>query len=521
MFEFVSSYIERLQLLPLEGMVVVACSGGTDSLCLLHLLHRLCGPGRRYPDVRLHVAHLDHQLRGEAGARDAEQVRQLAESWGLAVSVGSVDVPALARLEHRSLEDAARVARYGFLRSVAQGQPIVVAHHQDDQVETLLLHWLRGGGIASMVGLQPRQGDIIRPLLAVRRVDTVAYCQRYALCPLEDISNLDVRFVRNRLRHEVLPLLEQINPGIRETILRNAEVLQADLAWIEEQVQFYWSQMVTNEQSQCIEFDLARLCQLPISLQRHLLRRASAQLNAGQSSLELRHYRLLEALMARSQSLAAVTLHFPDRLHVIRQGMSLILSTLREQSEAMASPAAFSDCPDGVMLPVPGYAVVPGTSWTACAELVEPAVVEQVQLAWLNDDWSRVWQLLPSSATTVYVDAACLRNNVTQGPQDGASWLLVRTRSPGDRIRPLGMAYEKKVQDVLVDRRIPQAKRASLPLFFSDQHCVWLAGVQIDDRVRLTYQTRAIVRLSIVPTQDVDKDFYNGNKEEKTDVDET
>src|SRR5260370_31255249 len=163
MLDTIRAYLEQHHLLPEQGTIVVAVSGGADSLCLLHLLHQLCGPGKQYPAVQLHVAHLKHQLRGQESERDATIVAQLARSWDLPVTIGSIGVSALARQEQRSLEDAARVARYRFLHEVAQGQLIAVAHHQDDQVETLLLHWLRGGGLASMVGLQPRQHDIILP----------------------------------------------------------------------------------------------------------------------------------------------------------------------------------------------------------------------------------------------------------------------------------------------------------------------------------------------------------------------
>src|SRR5947209_393196 len=178
----VDIYIEQHQLLPNSGSIVVAVSGGADSLCLLHVLHQLCGgPGRRYPNVYLHVAHLNHRLRGKASSEDADYVAQLAAAWNLPATVGEIDVPGLAREEKRSLEDAARTARYRFLREVAQGQPIAVAHHADDQVETILLHWLRGSGLNGMVGMSPRQQDIIRPLLAVTHAQAVAYCQQHTL----------------------------------------------------------------------------------------------------------------------------------------------------------------------------------------------------------------------------------------------------------------------------------------------------------------------------------------------------
>ena len=294
MLETVAAYIERHHLLPASGEIIVAVSGGADSLCLLHLLHRLCGPGKRYPELRLHVAHLNHKLRGEASAQDAAVVAQIATAWGLPVTVGELDVPALARQERRSLEDAARTARYRFLREVAYGQPIAVAHHADDQVETLLLHWLRGGGLAGMVGILPRQQDIIRPLLEISHAQTIAYCRQHQIVPLEDISNTDPRFLRNRIRHELLPLLESLNPGIRATLLRNAEVMRVDAEWIEAQVDASWSTVVLAEQDDSVRLNLAALVALPLSIQRHLLRRVTANLCAGQSPLELRHYILIE-----------------------------------------------------------------------------------------------------------------------------------------------------------------------------------------------------------------------------------
>ena len=396
----------------------------------------------------------------------------------------------LARQERRSLEDAARVARYRFLREVAQGQLIAVAHHQDDQVETLLLHWLRGGGLASMVGLQPRQQDIIRPLLCVTHADTLAYCEQHHLVPLEDTSNSDLQFLRNRIRHEFLPLLTELNPGIRETLLRNAETMRVDFAWIEDQIDAYWPQIVSSEENGCIRLRLSIL-RLPLSLQRHLLRRVTARLNAGQSPLELRHYHLIEQLMDRQASRATFTLHLPNYLHVSRTGD--MLEFKQHMSEDSARTEGLAESVE-VPLPIPGQVTVPSTSWTATAEMLPDEFLWQVRTALQRQDWAAVWQILPSTPYTVYVDADKLSNNQEYCT---SPVLYVRTRRNGDRIRPLGMAYEKKVQDILVDKHIPRTERDQLPLFFAPTHCVWLAGVHLDDRVRLTRETCNVVRLSI------------------------
>ena len=485
---FVATYIDEHQLLPSRGEIVIGVSGGADSLCLLHLLHQLCGPGKRYPGVRLHAAHLNHKLRGDAGDRDAAAVASIVESWGLPLTLGEIDVPALARTERRSLEDAARTARYRFLRQVAHGQPIAVAHHADDQVETLLLHWLRGSGLAGMVGMLPRQQDIIRPLLEVHHVQAVAYCQEHAIVPLEDLSNTDPRFLRNRIRHELLPLLESLNPGIHDTLLRNAEVMRVDLAWLEAQVDAYWPGVVITEQSDTIKLHVQAFLAVPLALQRHLLRRVAARLCDGQSPLEIRHYTLIEQLLATHHDRQERTLHLPQQLRVRYNFNELIFEHLVDVGPGVAPTRKQRDAgEEAALLPVPGRVEVPGTRWLAAAEPLPGELMGKVREALRSEDWPQVWRLLPATRYSVYIDGDV-----------AGSFLQVRTRRPGDRLQPLGMQYEKKVQDIFVDRHIARAERGTVPVFFSASHCIWLAGVCLDERVRLTSKTRRIVRLSII-----------------------
>ena len=485
MLETVTSYIERHHLLPKAGEIVVAVSGGADSLCLLHLLHRLCGPGKRYPGLRLRIAHLNHKLRGEAGTRDAAAVAGIAAAWGLPITVSEIDVPALARRERRSLEDAARVARYRFLREAAHGQPIAIAHHADDQVETLLLHWLRGAGLAGMVGMLPRQQDIIRPLLEVSHAETVAYCRRHGIVPVEDASNTDPHFLRNRIRHELLPLLESLNPGIRATLLRAADVMRVDAGWIEGQVDACWPVVVIAELDTSTRLSLSALLVLPLSIQRHLLRRVAARLCAGQSPLELRHYMLIEDLLHRQNTRERLVLDLPHRLLVTREAEQAVFERL--QVDVTKQPLPAQEENRAALLPIPGRTPVPGTPWLAVAETLPTELLQKVRSALSRGDRSAVWQLLSPTSYAVYVDADMI-----------GSSLQVRTRRPGDRIQPLGMAHEKKVQDVLVDKHIARADRSRIPLFLSESHSVWLAGICLDDRVRLTSRTRHILCLSIM-----------------------
>ena len=489
--------------------MIVAVSGGADSLCLLHLLHRLCGPGKRYPAVTLHAAHLNHLLRGDASAQDAAAVARIVADWGLPFHNGEIDVPALARSEHRSIEDAARLARYRFLREVASGQPIAVAHHADDQVETLLLHYLRGSGLPGMVGMLPRQQDIIRPLLEVTHAQTVEYCQQHNITPVEDLSNADPAYTRNRIRHQLLPLIESINPGFRATLLRSAAVMRDDLDYIETQIDASWPQVIGSEQQDFITLRVATLAELPLSLQRHLLRRVTARLCGGQSPLEPRHYALIEQLFQRPSDRQPRPLDLPQRLRVTRilheatfERLSTYVGTQftspLQEDAINRVPTAESSLSVEVTLPIPGEVAVPGTPWIARAELLTDSLLEKVKDALRREDWSEVWHLLPASRYVVYINASHV-----------GSSLRVRTRHPGDRLQPFGMMHEKKVQDILVDNHIARPARESIPLFFSATHCIWLAGIVLDERVRLTGTTELVARLSIVPDSDQGGDKPN------------
>lgn len=485
MLEKVIACIDRYRLLPGVGKVVVGVSGGADSLCLIHLLRQICGPGKRYPGVELQAAHLSHMLRGAEGEHDAQVVAHTMETWGVPFTLGRIDVPALARREKRSLEDAARVARYRFLREVAGGQPIAVAHHADDQVETLLLHWLRGSGLAGLVGMPSRQGDIIRPLLGISRAEILAYCREHALNPLEDPSNRDPRFLRNRVRHELLPLLQDLNPAIRRTLLRNAEVARIDLDWLETQVDTCWRSTVVSEQEHMIILDAPALRALPLSLQHHLLRRVTARLCEGQSPLEPRHFLLLERLLTEQIGGEERRLHLPCRLRAVIQARSLRFERRSIPTEFAAIPPAAA----GMRLPIPGETALPGTSWIVAAEPLPEELAQSVKEALRRENWPEVWRLLGSpDRRTVYIDGEAIGEHV-----------LVRTWRPGDRMQPLGMSQEKKLQDIFVDKHIPRSERLTIPLFFSETHCLWAAGACLDHRARLSGQTQRILRLSIRP----------------------
>ena len=265
--------------------LLLAVSGGPDSLCMADAIIAL--------QSELHVApviaHLDHQLRGEAARADADFVRTFATHMQVPCIVEQVDVGELSRVQHISIEVAAREARYRFLASAAQSigaQYISIAHNADDQAETVLLRLLRGTGIYGLRGMRPVHPleassihtaglILIRPLLGVQRTEIECYCRSRDLAPRLDATNNELHHTRNRIRHELLPLLEQYNPGIRKVLVRLAETATTDTETIDFATQqVFQGLLITADPNQPLTLDRATWCALPVGLQRATLREA-------------------------------------------------------------------------------------------------------------------------------------------------------------------------------------------------------------------------------------------------------
>ena len=208
-------------MLPAGGHVLCAVSGGADSVCLLHLLKGQAEAA----DFSLTAAHFDHGLRGEDSRRDAAFVAQLCRDWGVPCVTGSGDVAVEAGRRGAGLEETARDLRYAFLEEAADAvdaDVIATAHNAGDNVETLLLHLIRGSGLQGLAGIPPRRGRLVRPLLATSRAEITAYLEAHGLPHVEDASNADPAFARNKLRHQVLPLLRDLNPRLEESAVEEA-----------------------------------------------------------------------------------------------------------------------------------------------------------------------------------------------------------------------------------------------------------------------------------------------------------
>ena len=483
----VQQSIARYDLFASGESIVVGVSGGPDSLCLLHVLHQLRADMR----LRLHVAHLDHGLRGGDGEEDAAFVRTTAAAWGLECTVERQDVSVLTPRPGVAVEETARQCRYSFLADVCRrigATTIAVGHNADDQSETVLMHWLRGAGLSGLRGMLPvtpldslrlaSVGEeaqethslrLVRPLLQVTRDDIEAYCQEHALEPRFDRSNLDTTFNRNRLRHELLPLLETYNPRVRDILRRSATVIADDYALLQELLQRAWSDTVVSEDGRMVEFRLNGWRALPLSLQRATVREAVRRLRRSLRDVSWIH--IEDALwLAREKSTGAQA--------TLPQGLMLTIGYESLVIASMESPPRGPDLPllhvSHLSLARSGPTVLPGTAWRAEITLLVPSE--------LPSGWQRNpdrWQ--------VFLDAGAVENG-----------LALRSRVPGDRFQPLGMGGRTvSVSDYMINRKLPRDLRDRWPLLTGPGRIVWVAGYRQDQRTQVTPATRQVLRVRL------------------------
>ncbi len=467
--------------------VVVGVSGGPDSLALLDALRRYA-PER---DLALHVAHLDHTLR-ESSAEDAGYVGHLADRFHLPVSLAARDVAALAADAGRSLEDAARASRYAFLASVAArigAEKVAVGHQADDQAETVLMNFLRGSGLAGLKGMTPlapfplslvevgaieddwaassasltRLPQVVRPLLAVTREDVDAYLAARGLEAVEDPSNRDPAFLRNRLRNEIMPRLEAVNPRLRETLVRNSAAIANDLAFLEGETDVAWDRCVVAEGDR-VDFDLPVWQALHPALQCRLVRRAAEWLQLHRE-FGWEHVEAVRRAVAEESGPAGL----PGGVRLTRAADGFAV----EPERVSVPPPRLSG--QAVPLIVPGATRLPG-GWRVVAEVRErrPSDSPERMAPW-----------------TAMLDAEVIGRH-----------LSVRGRQPGDRLRPLGMAGRHKlVQDLFVDHRVPRAERDGWPLAVANGEIIWVPGLRLAEPARVRSTTRRLLILTVHPPE--------------------
>jgi len=453
-----------------ELPLVVGVSGGADSLCLLHAL--------KETDFKLIVGHLDHSLRERSAAQAAALGEQIA-ALGIPYFTERQDVAAFAAQYKLGIEEAARLCRYHFLFALARGhgaQGVVVGHHADDQVETVLMHFLRGSGLNGLAGMQPRSllreidADLplFRPMLSVSRQEILDYCDAHGLDVLEDESNADPGFFRNRLRHVLIPELEGYNSGFREALTRTSQTLSADRDLLESLADEAFSRVLNREEAKALIFDKNGFANLHLSLQRLVLRKAFSALqpttrDVGFDAVE----RALAAIAADSPQTP-----FAGGLWIYCFEEEFVLAPVVYQHHHSDYP----QIPEGKALRLKrGGKVLLNPGWELTAEMVD----------------ARQYKKLPEKLKSHPLHAWL-------NPADLEFPLEVRPMRAGERWSPLGMVLKhQKLSDFFVNQKIPRTARASWPLVLSGGSVIWVAGLRIAQAWRLTGDEAEVLHLQL------------------------
>ena len=456
--------------LPAGGAtLVVAASGGPDSTALLRCLLRLRDVFR----LNLHVAHLNHDFRGAEADNDAAFAQRLADGFGLPCSIDKQDPIAYQNARGiSSFEQAAREMRYSFLSRVADAvgaHAVALGHTSDDQAETVLLHLLRGAGLGGLRGMSeatpwpwpdaPPRLMLLRPMLGVGKSDTAAYCRALGQTYRQDSGNYLWRFTRNRLRMDLMPkLARDYNPGVREALARLSRSAAKDLDFVEEELTRRWPS-IAEERNGSVILRASALGALHPALQGHAMRRAYALVAGDTRSLNERHVEGMIALVnGRAGGRSA---HLPRGIRAHRESDTLTMYRSETRDLAPTLPGIIGE--HSFSFPQnPGERMETEIGgWKLTALMVEAGQTDTLGQGNTNDPTQR-------ERLIARFDPAALEGRAT-----------LRTRRPGDRFQPSGMAGTKKLQDFFTDAKIPREQRDHIPLLVSQRGIAWVVGHRV------------------------------------------
>jgi len=471
---FARELLEKRLLKP-DDAVVVGVSGGADSIALLHLLVGLNQTTEW--QLRLHVTHLDHRLRGDESEKDAAFVQAAADSLSLPCTIDRRDVQAIAGQQSGSVEEVARRERYAFFERVCLqigARVIAVGHHADDNAETILHRILRGTGVRGLAGI-PRsrvlspESDIrlIRPLLSVSRAALRTYLADAGIAFREDASNASNEPMRNRIRNILLPRIEaEINPQVHEALTRLGEQAHWLQEFLQETVERTFESLIVSKTDQVLVLNADAMARKSRIVQAELIRQAYVSFGMGEQDLSFFH--LAAALELIGDPTSGKQAQLPAGCSVEKRYHQLIFSLPSDEArEAVAEEIAVH---------LPGRTILP----------VRRLEIECTEQEVSTEDIPRLRR--EANRFDEYVDREAVR-----GP------LVVRGRRPGERFCPLGAPGSKKLADFLADAKIDPKDRDRVAVLCDQLGPIWVIGHRIDDRVKLTGLTHRVLHLRARP----------------------
>jgi len=452
--------------------VLVAVSGGPDSVALAHVLLTLAV---EY-SLRPAIAHLNHCLRGSDSDRDAEFVIALARQLGVPVYAERKDVFAFQRSRRLSLEEAGRRSRYDFFDAVSAKygfNKIALGHHSDDNAELVLLNLLRGSGPLGLSGIAPvREGNIVRPLIRLRRSEIINYLAEKKLPYVTDASNTDPAFIRNKIRHHLIPELQTAyNPRIIETLNRLGDIQRAEDRWFDNALEPILEQCVSFRADQKISLSLPAFIQLPKAVKRRVIRKAILCVKKDLRRITLLHVDAILHLIDKGR--VTGRLNLPDGVLVARNTVELTIvknNTVRKRQDCRVLQTASTDY-----------------EYTIAGEGTIFIKEADVSITLCEIDADDVPDFKETGAHIAFFDLDRLLFP-----------LLIRNLRPGDRFSPLGVDGTQKVKKYFINHKIPGAQRRKCPLLLSGGNIIWIAGHRIDNAVKVNRQTRRVLKAELL-----------------------
>lgn len=463
-------FIRKNELIKVKDRLILGCSGGADSTAMLWLFARI----RSILNVSLLAVHVNHQLRGAESEKDQETVRELCLQQNIPLIIRKVEVP-----RSGNLENEARKLRFEVFTEVKVNynyDRIVLAHHQDDQVETVLMNLFRGSGISGMAGIKPLSGNVIHPLLCFTRPELENLLQNQGLPWRTDQSNLDTGFNRNRLRLDLIPQLQrEYNPQLNEHLAKQAEIFyQADMLLAGRTVKHY-KRILLESTPQRICLALMPLIKLKPVERYYLYRMVFRQLSGQENDFMSMHHQAIEEILRAEGS---KSLDLPHGIKIYKLYEELVFS---KGAEAEASP------PEALEIGADRARAVFGDY--------------RFQFRYLR--------ILPKETEELGKYRIILDADAVQYP------LKIRFRKPGDRFIPFGMEQFKRLKEFFIDEKVPKFERDSIPIVEDGEKLVWVVGYRMDNRFRHHEGSSRYLEISAEPTQESPNRAANRKKNSK------
>ena len=470
--KIVKDTIAECRMLDNGDSVLVAVSGGPDSVALVHILLTLA---REYA-LQLAIVHVNHSLRGQDSDRDAEFAASVARQLDLPFHCQKIDVKAFRRNQNLSLEEAARKTRYEFCESVAAKfdyKKIAVGHHSDDNAELVLMNLLRGSGPLGLSGIAPVRGDkIIRPLIYLKRSDILDYINLSNLRYVTDASNTDTKFLRNKIRHQLLPELKNsYNPKIIETLNRLGSIMRAENQWFDNAITPAFERCATLKTSDTINLSITDFDELDQAIKRRLIRKAILAVKKDLRRITLLHVDAVLNLIENGPANGRLSL--PGGILVKRSASELIFVWDIEVRDYRHNKSSASHT-DDYQYTISGVGILPLTNVKLSISF------EEIGVADLPDFKATASHLAFFDMDRIHFP------------------LIVRNVRPGDRFSPLGVAGTQKIKKYFIDKKIPVVQRKKCPLVLSKGQIIWIAGHRIDNSVKVGPQTRRVLRAELL-----------------------